>query len=68
LYYGIALLTAGRDVFAVNVETGRTAHLMHAPGRVSAQLEGPGAAIQFNTQRRGHLRFLPMSWIEARIR
>ena len=68
LAYGIALLTAGRDVFAVNVETGRTAHLMHARGRVSAQLEGPGAAIQFNTQAGGQLRFLPMSWIEARAR
>lgn len=68
VHYRIALLTAGRDVFVVNIDTGRTARVMHAPARVSAQLEGPGAAIQFNTQKRGHLRFLPMTWIEARAR
>ena len=68
LHYGIALVTAGRDVFAVNVDTGRTARLMHAPARVSAELEGLGAVIQFNTAGRGHVRFVPMSQIEARIR
>ncbi len=68
LHYGIALVTAGRDVYAVNVETGRTARLMHAPARVSAELEGLGAVIQFNTAGRGHVRFVPMSRIEARIR
>ncbi len=68
LHYGIALVTAGRDVYAVNVETGRTARLMHAPTRVSAELEGLGAVIQFNTAGRGHVRFVPMTRIEARIR
>ena len=68
LHYGIALLTAGRDVYAVNVESGRTARLFRAPTRVSAELEGLGAVIQFNRAGRGHVRFLPMSRIGARIR
>ena len=68
MHYGIALVTAGRDVYAVNVETGRTALLFRAPTRASAELEGLGAVIQFNAAGRGHVRFLPMSRIEARIR
>lgn len=68
LHYRTALLTAGRDVFAVSIKTGRVVRLMHAPARVSAQLEGPGAVIAFSTQGHGHLRFLPTSWIEARVR
>jgi hypothetical protein len=68
LHYGIALITAGRDVYAVDVETGRTAHLFHAPTGVSAELEGLGAVIQFNAAGRGQVRFVPMSRIEARLR
>ena len=54
--------------YAVNVESGRAARLFRAPTRVSAELEGLGAVIQFNTARRGHVRFVPMSRIEARTR
>jgi hypothetical protein len=68
LHYGIALVTGGRDAYAVNVMTGRTAHLLHAPGRVAAQLEAPGAVLQFNAGGSGHLRFLPMSRLEASTR
>ncbi len=66
LHYGIAVLTAGRDVLAVNTATGRTALLLHAAGRVAAQIEAAGAAIQFNVGAHGYLRFIPMSVIEAR--
>jgi hypothetical protein len=66
LQYGIALLTAGHDVIAVNTSTGRTARLLHAPGRVEGQIEAPGATVAFNVGNRGHLRFIPMSVIEAR--
>jgi hypothetical protein len=68
MQYGIALITAGQDVYAVNAATGRTARLFHAPARVAAQLEAPGAAIQFNVAGRGYLKFLPMSQIEASTR
>jgi hypothetical protein len=66
--YGIALVTAGRDVYAVSTKTGRTAHLFHAPTKVAAQIEAPGAAVQFNAAGRGHIEFLPMSRIEASLR
>ena len=68
LHYGIALLKTQRDVFAMDVRTGKTARLFHAPGRVFAQLEGPGAAIAFNDSGHGNIRFIPMSSIEARTR
>jgi hypothetical protein len=65
LQYRIALITAGADVFAVNVATGRTARLFHAPGRVAAQLESPGASVQYNAGGHGYLRFIPLSAIET---
>ena len=42
------------------------ARLFHAPAKVAAQIEAPGAAIQFNVAGHGHVAFLPMSQIEAR--
>ena len=65
MQYGIALITAGRDVYAVNAATGRTAHLVHAPARVAAEIEAPGAAIEFNVAGRARIEFLPMSQIES---
>jgi hypothetical protein len=68
LVYGIAVVTAGRDVLALNVTTGRTALLLRAPGRVAAQIEEPGAVAQYNVGERGVLRFIPMRVVEARVR
>jgi hypothetical protein len=68
LQYGIAVVAAGDDVFALNVGTGHIARLLHAPGRVAAQIDSPGAVVQFNVGGRGYLRFIPLSTIEARIR
>jgi hypothetical protein len=66
--YGTALLAAGKDVYAMSLATGRTVHLFHAPSKVAAQIEAPGAAIQFNRAGRGHLHFVPMSRIETSTR
>jgi hypothetical protein len=66
--YGTALLTAARDVYAMNLATGRTARLFHAPTRVAAEIEAPGAAIQYNVGGRGFLRFVAMSRIESSTR
>jgi hypothetical protein len=68
LHYGIAVIAAGGDVFALNVSTGRTAHLLHVQGRAAAQIDSPGAVVQFNVGERGFLRFIPMSTLEARTR
>jgi hypothetical protein len=66
--YGTALLTTAKDVYAMSLATGRTAHLFHAPTGVAAQIEAPGAAIQFNLGGRGYVRFVPMSQIESSTR
>lgn len=66
LQYGIAVLAAGDDVLALNVATGRTARLLHAPSRVAARIDSPGAVAQYNVGEHGFLRFIPMSTLEAR--
>lgn len=66
LHYGVAVVAAGGDVFALNVTSGRTARLLHVHGRAAAQIESPGAVVQFNVGEHGYLRFIPMSTIEAR--
>ena len=68
LRYGIAVIAAGGDVFALNVSTGRTARLLHVAGRAAAQIGSPGAVVQFNVGGRGYLRLVPMSTLEARTR
>lgn len=68
LHFGLALVASGRDVYSFDLITGRSAHLLRTPTRVAAQLEAPGAAIQYNADGRGYVRFLPMSWIESRTR
>jgi hypothetical protein len=67
LHYGIAVVAAGGNVLALNVDTGRTARLLHVRGRVAAQIDSPGAVVQFNAGEHGYLRLIPMSTIEARI-
>jgi hypothetical protein len=66
LHYGIAVIAAGGNVLALNAGTGRTARLLHVHGRAAAQIDSPGAVLQFNVGRRGYLRFIPMSTLEAR--
>jgi hypothetical protein len=66
LRYGIAAVAAGGDVFALNVSTGHTTRLLHVRGRAAAQIDSPGAVVQFNAGGRGYVRLIPMSRIEAR--
>jgi hypothetical protein len=63
-----AVVTAGRDVYAVNLRTGRTTRVFRAPARVKAEIESPGIVVQYNAGGEGHLDFLPMGDIEARTR
>ena len=68
VHYGIAVLAAGNNVLALNLATGRTDRVLHAPGRVAARIDAPGAVVQFNVGERGYLHFIPMSTLEARTR
>jgi hypothetical protein len=68
LKYGIAVIAAGGNVLALNVVTGHTARLLHVRGRVAAQIDSPGAVVQFNAGEHGYLRLIPMSTILKRTR
>lgn len=68
LKYGIAVIAAGGNVLAVNVATGHTARLLHVRGRAAAQIDSPGAVVQYNAGGHGYLRLIPMSTVEARTR
>jgi hypothetical protein len=62
------VIAGGNDVFALNIATGHSARLLHAPGRVAARIDSPGAVVQFNAGGHGYLRLIPMSTLEARTR
>jgi hypothetical protein len=66
LHYGIAVIAARGNVLAMNVSSGRTARLLHVRGRAAARIDSTGAIVQFNIGKRGYLRFVPMSALEAR--
>jgi hypothetical protein len=66
--FGVAVLTAGRRVFAVSLKTGRRVILARAPGVVQAEIEPPGVAYAYNTSSGGHLRFIRFAEVEAALR
>ena len=68
LQYGLAVVAAGGNVYAINVSTGRSARLLHVQGRAAAQIDSPGVVVQFNVGDHGYLRLIPMSTVEARTR
>jgi hypothetical protein len=61
MQFGVATLAAGRNVYAVQVATGRTALLARAPGRVEAQIEAPGVVYRYNAAGSGEFRFVPFA-------
>ncbi len=67
LYYGIAVVTAGTDVYAIDVESGMTVRVAHAPARVRAEIEAPGIAYQYNAGGHGYLQFVPLSRLDAAL-
>jgi hypothetical protein len=65
-HYGVAVVTRGRQIFAVNVATGRTVLIATAPRPARAQIEAPGIAYGYNLGRHGVLRFIPLTLVERR--
>jgi hypothetical protein len=63
-YYQVAVLSRGRQVFALNLVTGRIALMITAPRLAHAQIEAPGIAYGYNLRGHGELRFIPLSRIE----
>jgi hypothetical protein len=68
LHYGIAVVTAGRSVYAVDVATGRTARLALAPAKVRAQIESIGVVYAYSVGRRGTAKVIPMTRVEHALR
>jgi hypothetical protein len=67
LQYGIAVFTAGRTVYGMDVATGRTATLARAGAAVRAQIEPLGVAYTYNRGGHGFLRLVPMSSVERSL-
>lgn len=68
LQYGVAVVTASRSVYAINVANGRTARLAMAPVTARAQIEPIGVVYTYSTDGRGTAKFLPMSRVESAVR
>ena len=67
-HFGVAVLSLGRRVVAVDLATGRTAVVARAPSAVHAQIEAPGIAYRFNAGGRGFVRFVPFAELERLLR
>jgi hypothetical protein len=66
--YGVAVLTAGGNVHAVSLATGRRSLVASVPGKVIAQVEPSGVAYAYNTGTHGHLRFVRFARLESAMR
>jgi hypothetical protein len=61
------VLAAGRTVYAMRLESGRTVLLARAPRSLHAQIEAIGVVYQYNIGRKGFLRFIPLSAVERKL-
>jgi hypothetical protein len=68
LHYGVAVVTAGTRVYAVDAATGRVVRVAVAPAPVAAEIEAPGIVYQFNRGGHGFLRLIPFAKVEAALR
>ena len=66
--FGVAVLTAGRTVFAVSLATGRRAVLFRAPASVAAQVNDAGVVYRYNLRGAGYLGFIPFAAVERGLR
>ena len=64
LQYGIAVVTAGHSVYAMNTMNGRIARLAVAPAAVRAQIEPIGVVYVYSRNGHGTARLISMSRVE----
>jgi hypothetical protein len=68
LHYGVAALARGADVVVVDIATGRTTLLAHAPAKLAGvQIEGPGLAYAWTAAGVGHAAFVPTIRIDRAL-
>lgn len=68
LQYGIAVVTAGHSVYAINTASGRTQRVAVTPLAVRAQIEPIGIVYAYSTKTRGTAKLIPMSRVESVLR
>jgi hypothetical protein len=68
LQFGIAVVTTGNAVYAMNVATGRTARLAMAPAVPRAEIGSIGVVYAYSNAGRGTARLIPMSKVEEAVR
>jgi hypothetical protein len=67
VHYGIAVVTAGREVLAVSLATGEHRVLLAAPRPVRAHLDDIGVVYAYNVERGGVLGFIPFAAVERAL-
>jgi hypothetical protein len=67
-HFGVAVLTQGRNVVALQLATGRKAVLFRAPAAVAAQVNDAGVVYRYNLHRVGFLGFVPFAAVERAFR
>jgi hypothetical protein len=67
VHYGDAVLTAGRRVYAVSLESGKRRVLLVAPAAVRAHLDDIGVVYAYNDGRQGTLGFIPFAAVEQAL-
>jgi hypothetical protein len=67
--FGVAVLTNGHIVYALDLASGHVAALAHTTQPlVGAEIEAPGVAYGYNSAAKGHARFIPFAKVEAALR
>jgi hypothetical protein len=67
-HYGIAVFSAGRTVYALQLATGRLATLARVPGSPRVQIEDPGVVYEYNSRSHGFLKFIALATVEHALR
>ena len=65
LQYGLAVVTAGHSVYAINTASGHTRRVAVTPLPVRAQIEPVGIVYAYSTNNRGTAKLIPMSRVES---
>ena len=67
VHYGVAVVSAGRQLFAVSLSSRRQRVLLRAPQPVRAHLDDIGVVYAYNAGRTGVLGFIPFAAVERAL-
>ena len=67
VHYGAAVVSAGRQLLAIGLSTGRERVLLRAPAPVRAHLDDIGVVYTYNVGRSGVLGFIPFAVVERAL-